>query len=61
MTATIKYGHTSLTLKLHKVYTFYYNLDDNNGFITVTSYGLLSQNDKPMGIVVHTCNLLDIY
>jgi len=36
-------------------------LDDNHAFIKVTSYGLLSQDDRPMGVVVNACQVLDYY
>lgn len=33
-------------------------LGDNNAFITITSYGMLQQNEKPVGVIVHICEIL---
>lgn len=41
--ATLKSGHTSQILKSIKVSTISI-VDDNNAFITITSYGMLQQN-----------------
>lgn len=57
---SLRLGHISLIKKLNKV-SFSFTLGDNLAFINITSYGMLSQHERPMGIVVHTCNILDRY